>query len=1592
MIPPLDPVVEAETTTKKTEEIPAPQKEVELVDERTATSQVYQQENGMQRLEISPEPIHVLDEKTKKWEPIDNTLVEKETGRIHNQKNEFDASFPTESAPTESIVSIEQEGKKVEIETVQQNNEQAAEVPATVDENKVTYKEIYPNTDLSYTVSSTKVKEDIILKEKPSGEQPLEYSFDYNITGLNLEKGEDGSYYLLDSSTKDRLFAIEKPFMVDSFKPEGFVSVMDQPTPEGSWSDQIEMDVHQDGNKLSLTIKPSMEWLMNAERVYPVVIDPTVKVYQPKNELNDTTIRSALPDTTGGADLELGTGLYQSGSTNNIVRSLLQFNVGTLPAGSKIMNAQLNLRLSSVWNDTASAIQLFEMGNAWEENRATWNRRTIDALWTNKGGDYKPTSLSLQTIGALDTTLPEPKLYKWPISTDVVQKWFAQPTQNIGLMLKAQNETLATYKKFYSGDASGTTGDLKYSPTLSITYAPVSRLGLEDYWSYAEHDLSDGQGYTNLGTGNTVLQFTDFEVSGRGNSGYAFSRTYNSKATDDTAAGFRWSFTGGETVTEFDNKNVLYTEADGTAHTFTYNATDGSYTAPAGLYLTLRRAASNAYEIKDYNGNRTVFRDLINNAEVNGRMFLIEYEEDRNLNRTTYQRLTDGTLSSITDASGRKLELGYENGRITSTTFEDTKKTSYTYDTNGNLKTSTIYKDGTTGSTTTFTYNTAGELITILDANGQATNYTYTDGFLTNVQQPSISDTALSKTTYSYDIVNHLAAEKDANGNETTYILDDNYAIVETIDPTGFSSTVEYDANYNPVVTTDAMGSSTYNTYDSKGNLLTTKDPLGNTITYTYNEFSQPVKVIDSKGETTNIYNSLGDLIEEINPAQERTLHEYDSYGNLIRTTFADGTKENYTYDANKNYQISGTDPLGRTTTTIQDKFGNTTSVTDPAQKTTYYTYDLQNRLTQVKDPKGNVTAYTYDANGNLKTTTNAALKQTEFTYNAQNQLIKRQEPLKQATSFVYDANGNIKETNFPSGDKLQNLYNQNNQLAHVAVNGSRKWSYFYDANGNISSILNVMNDVTKTFTYDKNDKLTKYVLGNQSIEYIYDGTGIATYTIGKSGTQSFTQNYTIDSLERMTHLKRNGTSQASLTYTKTDLPATISYINNIKSTYEYDVAGQLKTLSVTKGTAPFDAFAYEYDVRGNITKATSNAGTALYEYDDNNQLVKETTVDGAVITYEYDSVGNRTKKTVVKNGQTTVTSYTYNANNQLTVSDNQAYSYDSNGNRTSDGRYKYIYNKLNELVEIQTLAGQTVATYTYNEDSYRTSKTVSGQTTFYHYDGDQVLFETNEAGTIIAEYSYDDYGRPLTMTRNGQTYFYVLNEHRDVIALTDSAGNIVASYTYDAWGKILSKNGIMADVNPFRYASYRYDNETGAYYLLARYYNSEDGLFLSIDPQPGELIDPLSQHRYNYVLNNPVMLDDPDGENPLVILIVYTGGRYVVKKIAKKQLKKVLKQTQGMKVVNGFTTKVHSGKQGKHIAGHNNYQKGKSILTGNAQNLLNKYAGRGTMINSNKERVNFGQVIGKWVDPNTGKAYKTTKGIIHYSKNGAHIVPSRPW
>ena len=94
----------------------------------------------------------------------------------------------------------------------------------------------------------------------------------------------------------------------------------------------------------------------------------------------------------------------------------------------------------------------------------------------------------------------------------------------------------------------------------------------------------------------------------------------------------------------------------------------------------------------------------------------------------------------------------------------------------------------------------------------------------------------------------------------------------------------------------------------------------------------------------------------------------------------------------------------------------------------------------------------------------------------------------------------------------------------------------------------------------------------------------------------------------------------------------------------------------------------------------------------------------------------------------------------------------------------------------------------------------------------------------------------------------------------------------------------------------------------------------------------------------------------------------------------------------------IHKGRQDKHIQGTNNYKqqrasgKNPSILTAEPDKLLREGAGKGVATTPTKETFDYGRIIGKYFDRESGKYYNTTRATIHYdSKGNAHIVPARP-
>ena len=178
----------------------------------------------------------------------------------------------------------------------------------------------------------------------------------------------------------------------------------------------------------------------------------------------------------------------------------------------------------------------------------------------------------------------------------------------------------------------------------------------------------------------------------------------------------------------------------------------------------------------------------------------------------------------------------------------------------------------------------------------------------------------------------------------------------------------------------------------------------------------------------------------------------------------------------------------------------------------------------------------------------------------------------------------------------------------------------------------------------------------------------------------------------------------------------------------------------------------------------------------------------------------------------------------------------------------------------LQSLSGNnTTASYTYDEQGVRSSKTVNGVMTTFSYNGSLLMAQVQGSGSSQVKqlYSYDANGDVISVNYNGTEYYYLRNGQTDIVGLMDGSGTKVVEYTYDAWGKLISTTGTLATSlgadNPFRYRGYYYDTETGLYYLMTRYYDPEVCRFISADVYMTTGQGVLGGNMFAYCGNNPV-------------------------------------------------------------------------------------------------------------------------------------------
>lgn len=841
------------------------------------------------------------------------------------------------------------------------------------------------------------------------------------------------------------------------------------------------------------------------------------------------------------------------------------------------------------------------------------------------------------------------------------------------------------------------------------------------------------------------------------------------------------------------------------------------------------------------------------------------------------------------DCLGRKVSEINACGGETSTSYDDV----------GNI--TEIKEDGK--RIQSYTYDLAGRMLTQTDGNGNTINYQYNSINLPKYIKLPGDETIPSNTiTKQYDVLGRLKAESDSVGKVELYSYDNNNNVITYVEQSKDGSDriafyTRYDVNGNKRYESDANGNlkeysyddlnrlrsttvevmgekqTSYYTYDKNGNIVETKDWLGNTYTY--------------------VYDPIDRLIEKSDPYTIIQKLSYNDNNLQIKSIDALGNETSYQYDY-KNRLISTTDPVGNVMRYEYDDFGNIERKIDGKMQELYYVYDEYNRLFYISHNSKSLITYGYDLNRNMIKQIDGKENTKNYQYNCRNLIVKRIDPLgagnpDKTESYHYYANGLLKTKMDRNGKLTTYTYDIHGRLISETI-GMETITYTYDANGNQLTVTDSTGTTSRTYD-EKNRVLTKTVPLIGTSFYTYDIRTNLKYGVYAESSIDPKGNITIKEFDKAGRLVAVIADEkiTKYQYNSNGSKSGVIYPDGSRAEFTYAKNGNNQTITnINSKGLVVEKYKYSYDAANNLIQKSDSKGYTNYTYDNMNRIESITEPSGKKTTYTYDNSGNRETESIIFNNISTTINYLYNEQNRLqcvkkTLENGKEediyYYYDNNGNLTckvnetlnpiNEDEYVldantslsntsnvtfYNYDLWNQLAE--THQGDIHAYYKYNAEGFRVEKLVNSIITRYLYEYDRVVLEVDEKGNQIGKNVYGT--NLLTRSVEQDTYYYMYNGHGDVTALISEDGTIAATYYYDAFGNIISETG-RAD-NNVKYSGYQHDDETGLYYLNARYYDSTIARFLTEDTYQGQANDPLSLNLYTYCVNNPITYYDPTG------------------------------------------------------------------------------------------------------------------------------------
>ena len=534
----------------------------EIIEKRESDTKHFRMSDGSITAAVYPYDVHFKNSEGE-FLDIDNSLASENDGNdkvLSNQNNETFVKFMKKSNPNKLYTINKGEHKiKVSIEGV--SKVEATEESSTGDiltdskyqlkniGSKITYTDILDNTDIEFTLISTELKENIILKEKVDFNS-LVYTYHLN-NSLDAVQKDSKNIEVFDKDA-NFIFNISAPVMWDS---------------EGNYFDDLTLEILEEKNS---KIKVKLVWKAPESAQYPVTIDPVMSFCIDRNNIQDTHIISAYPTTNYDANNHI--------RIRNNGYAMLKFPTPSLNSGDKIINAQLVLTPYGAFDNSLSIytnensynpplyITAHKILRSWSETTATYTNVNPD------NGFYDSTVQSYRVVDG------DGSQYAWDI-TRLVNEWTEGYASNYGILLKyaAAPSDGSMFDSFFCSTNGAYIASYAWPQMI---YQYVNTTGIEDYFSYHTQSIGyAGTGYTNDLSGNLTLVNNVFTTGGS-LMPISVSLVYNTRNVTTThmpygrgwhlnwAQKIDWSVKSNYNSTQY----AKYTDGDGTAHFFELDA------------------------------------------------------------------------------------------------------------------------------------------------------------------------------------------------------------------------------------------------------------------------------------------------------------------------------------------------------------------------------------------------------------------------------------------------------------------------------------------------------------------------------------------------------------------------------------------------------------------------------------------------------------------------------------------------------------------------------------------------------------------------------------------------------------------------------------------------------------------------------------------------------------------------------------------------------------------------------------------------------------------------------------------------------------